>query len=148
MPALWADICCHVLTLADSQQTPKSQMTIPTYDTAGVIVSISEEKLAGIQAAFSKVHYHPDGVVPDDHLAEVDIWFTSWTGLPASVTHVKQIPRTKVIQLSSGQSLREPMMTNVRTGADQRSGSQQLARERYHAVQRSKGSDQGLLGIR
>ncbi|RSH82882.1 hypothetical protein EHS25_005872 [Saitozyma podzolica] len=76
-------------------------MTIPTYDTAGVIVSISEEKLAEIQAAFSKVHYHPDGVVPDDHLAEVDIWFTSWTGLPASVTHVKQIPRTKVIQLSS-----------------------------------------------
>ena len=70
------------------------------YQTACVIAPVSQSKLEEVQ--FPKVHYYPDGQVPDDILAVVDIWYTTWTGLPDTVTSLSQIPNTKVVQLSSG----------------------------------------------
>lgn len=110
-------------------------------------MSISLAKLDEIRAAFKTVHYHPDGQVPDDHLAEVDMWFTSWTGLPPNVTSLKQIPRTKVIRLSSGQCLSTAGSGPGGSPLMRYSRGQQLACERDHAVQGSKGANQNLLGI-
>jgi hypothetical protein len=74
------------------------------YSTACVTMPISKSKLAQLEERFPRVLYRPDGKVSDDELKEVDIWYTSWTGLPANVETLDQIPRTRVVQLSSGKS--------------------------------------------
>jgi hypothetical protein len=70
--------------------------------TVAITAPISDRKLADIKAVVDTVHYYPDGDVPDDISAEVEIWFTTWTGFPASITSVDQLPKTRMIQLSSG----------------------------------------------
>jgi hypothetical protein len=72
------------------------------YRTACIIAPICESKLDEVRQAFPRVIYRPDGDVSDEELKEVDIWYTTWTGMPKHVTKLEQIPRTKAIQLSSG----------------------------------------------
>lgn len=72
------------------------------YRTACIVAPICEAKLADVQKAFPTVLYRPDGDVSDEELKAVDIWYSTWTGLPKNVTSLEQIPRTKAIQLSSG----------------------------------------------
>lgn len=72
------------------------------YDNAVITAPIAKWKLAEIRQHAVTVHYHPDGEVPTSVLEQADIWFTTWTGFPESVTELEQIPRTKVIQLTSG----------------------------------------------
>lgn len=72
------------------------------YSTACVTMPISKSKLAQLEEHFPRVLYRPDGKVSDEELQEVDMWYTSWTGLPTNVETLDQIPRTRVVQLSSG----------------------------------------------
>jgi hypothetical protein len=37
-------------------------------------------------------------------MVETDIWFTRWTGLSEKIVDIKQIPRTRIVQLASGES--------------------------------------------
>lgn len=77
-------------------------MTIPTYSTIAVTLDLSEASLAKLRKAFATVHYHPEGDVPKDVLADIDVWFTRWLGLPQWL-EFKDIPNTKVVQLTSGE---------------------------------------------
>ena len=75
-----------------------------SYDDVVITVPIADWKLEEVRPHATRIHYHPDGIVPNDVLQQADIWFTSWTGFPKYVTSLDQIPRTKVIQLTSGES--------------------------------------------
>lgn len=81
-------------------------MTV-VYEDVAVIAAISEEKLKQIKKVSQNVHYYPEGNFPVDLLAHIDIWYTTWTGLPSNVTRLEQVPRTKVVQLSSGELVLE-----------------------------------------
>jgi hypothetical protein len=74
------------------------------YTDVAVTVQLSNNKLEDIKTKFERVHYYPDGTFPGEVLDQVDIWYTGWNGLPDVVKDVVQIPRTKVVQLSSGES--------------------------------------------
>jgi hypothetical protein len=79
-------------------------MAATSYDTVIITVTISDAKLEQLKGAFPRVYYYPDGaVVPDDEAREADIWYTSWMGLPKSITKLDQVPNTKFVQLSSGE---------------------------------------------
>jgi phosphoglycerate dehydrogenase-like enzyme len=67
-----------------------------------VTAPVSEAKLEELRGAFEKVTYHPDGQVDAQTASEADIWYTTWLGLPKTVTSLDQVPNTKAIQLSSG----------------------------------------------
>ncbi|KAL1406143.1 hypothetical protein Q8F55_007827 [Vanrija albida] len=75
-------------------------MTVPTYSTIAVTLDLSPASLDKVKAAFQTVHYYPEGDVPRDVLADVDVWFTRWLGLPQWL-EFKDIPNTKVVQLTS-----------------------------------------------
>ncbi|WVQ99102.1 hypothetical protein IAU59_006234 [Kwoniella sp. CBS 9459] len=66
-----------------------------------ITVAVSDGVLGRIKAQFETVHYHPDGQVPENHAREADIWYTAWLGLPKSIESLSQVPKTKVVQLSS-----------------------------------------------
>lgn len=72
-----------------------------------ITAPIAQWKLDEILPLAARVHYHPDNKVPDDVLKQAEIWFTTWTGFPSNVTQLDQIPKTRVIQLTSGES-RDP----------------------------------------
>lgn len=67
-----------------------------------ITAPVSEDKVEELRGAFGKVTYHPDGKVDAQTASEADIWYTTWLGLPNTVTSLEQVPNTKVIQLSSG----------------------------------------------
>ncbi|KAK1925963.1 D-isomer specific 2-hydroxyacid dehydrogenase [Papiliotrema laurentii] len=67
-----------------------------------VTAPVSAKKLAELEKAFAKVSFHPHGEGVDKATAEAaDAWYTTWTGLPKSITSLDQVPNTKIIQLSS-----------------------------------------------
>lgn len=76
-------------------------MTRPSYDVACITAPVTAAKLEAVKKAFKTVHFHPHNDVPSDLIPEVDVWYTTWTGLPKEVTSLSQIPRTKIVQLSS-----------------------------------------------
>jgi hypothetical protein len=69
-----------------------------------VTAPIAQWKLDEILPLAANVHYHPDNKVPDDVLQKAEVWFTTWTGFPPNVTQLDQIPNTRIIQLTSGES--------------------------------------------
>lgn len=69
-----------------------------------ITAPVSEAKLEELRAAFDKVTYHPDGQVDAQTASEANIWYTTWLGLPKTVTSLEQVPNTEVIQLSSGEA--------------------------------------------
>jgi hypothetical protein len=73
------------------------------YETACVIMPISADRVAKLEACFPRVLYRPDAKVSADEAAQVDVWYTTWTGLPDWVERLEQIPRTRAVQLSSGE---------------------------------------------
>ena len=73
-----------------------------TLDTLCVTAELSSAKLEQVRAAFKNVHYHPDHNVPDDVLAEVDIWFGANGAIPPEIEDVGRIPKTRIVQLTSG----------------------------------------------
>ena len=69
-----------------------------------VTAPVSAKKLAELEKAFAKVSFHSHGEGVDKATAEAaDAWYTTWTGLPKSITSLDQVPNTKIIQLSSGE---------------------------------------------
>lgn len=76
---------------------------IEGYSNAAVTVELSDSKLEEVKSQFEHVHYYPNGDFPNELLEQIDIWYTSWLGLPASVKDVSQVPRTKIVQMSSGE---------------------------------------------
>lgn len=77
-------------------------MSNDSFESVVITVTLSQWKLAEVRRLFKNVFYHPDGKVPEEHLALVDIWYTSWLGLPKDIKTISQIPRTRIVQLSSG----------------------------------------------
>lgn len=77
-------------------------MSNDPFESVVITVTLSDRKLAEVRRVFKNVFYHPDGKVPEEHLALVDIWYTSWLGLPKDIKTISQIPRTRIVQLSSG----------------------------------------------
>lgn len=76
-------------------------MSNDPFESVVITVTLSDRKLAEVRRVFKNVFYHPDGKVPEEHLALVDIWYTSWLGLPKDIKTISQIPRTRIVQLSS-----------------------------------------------
>jgi hypothetical protein len=79
-------------------------MTKITLDTLCCTVNLSSSKLDEIKPNFKTVHFHPDKNIPKDVLADIDVWFTHGTGIPGDITDIEAIPRTKLIQITSGGS--------------------------------------------
>ncbi|WVQ85763.1 hypothetical protein IAT38_007930 [Cryptococcus sp. DSM 104549] len=76
----------------------------PQLENLIVTVALSDARLAEVKAAFPNVFYHPannGAEVPEKQSRIADIWLTSWNGLPPYIKSVEQIPRTKIVQLSS-----------------------------------------------
>ncbi|WRT69930.1 uncharacterized protein IL334_006921 [Kwoniella shivajii] len=73
----------------------------PTYENVIITVELSNKKLQEVKESYPNVFYHPKGEVPKEHMEVADIWYTNWHGLPSSVNSLDQIPRTKILQLSS-----------------------------------------------
>jgi hypothetical protein len=83
------------------------------YRTVVITAPIAQWKLDEINPLAEHVHYHPDNNVPDEVLEQAEIWFTTWTGFPSNVTRLDQIPNTKVIQLTSGESLHDKVEADM-----------------------------------
>lgn len=81
-------------------------------------VKISDASLEKLKKIFSTVHYHPDEHVPQSKWAEIDVWYTRYTGFPKEVKSVKDVPRTRAIQLSSGESGSILILMSVRISTD------------------------------
>jgi hypothetical protein len=71
------------------------------YNTLAVTLEVSDLTLSKFKKAFRSVHYHPDGNVPDSALESVEVWFSKWSGLPDGVK-IEQVPKLKIVQLTSG----------------------------------------------
>ncbi|OCF32126.1 oxidoreductase [Kwoniella heveanensis BCC8398] len=85
------------------------------YSVIIITVPVGDEILGRIKSQFKTVHYHPDGQVPRDHAREADIWYSGWMGLPKGIDSLDQVPRTKVVQLSSAGAndfLKTPLMSS------------------------------------
>jgi hypothetical protein len=63
---------------------------------------LSNEALEKLYKVFTKVHYHPDNHVPKEEWKNIEIWYSRYDGFPQEVRSVKDIPRTRAIQLTSG----------------------------------------------
>jgi len=69
-----------------------------------VTAPITESKVEELKTVFKKVHFYNGGEgVPEEVVRQTEIWYTTWLGLPKSVTKLEQVPNTSVIQLSSGE---------------------------------------------
>ena len=80
-------------------------MTNNQLQTVSLSYKVSEETLAKVKQTFKTVYYHPDGEeLPADKVAEVNVWATSWRGLPEHVKSLDELKGTKLIQLASGES--------------------------------------------
>jgi hypothetical protein len=80
--------------------------TAESYPTCAVILPVSEYALSLLRSNFKTVHYYPEGDIPKDIAAEVDIWYARWTGLPKDM-QLEDLPKTKVLQLASGEHSHE-----------------------------------------
>ncbi|ORY21380.1 D-isomer specific 2-hydroxyacid dehydrogenase [Naematelia encephala] len=76
-------------------------MTAQKFSTLAVCANISKSKLDELKKEFHTVHYHPDAKIPDEILKDIDIWFTRYLGFPANVKSLEQIPKTRLLQLTS-----------------------------------------------
>ena len=69
-----------------------------------VTASVSQAKIDELKTVFKEVQFYNGGEgVPEEVVRKTEIWYTTWLGLPKSVTRLDQVPNTKVIQLSSGE---------------------------------------------
>ncbi|KAK4689301.1 hypothetical protein P7C73_g799, partial [Tremellales sp. Uapishka_1] len=82
---------------------------MPSYRSIAVTNRLSCEAQNKLAKHFDEVFYHPDGVIPDHELRVAEVFFSNWTGFPANVTSLDQIPNAKVLQLSSGLLLVEQL---------------------------------------
>lgn len=68
-----------------------------------VTAPITENKVEELKTVFKEVHFYNGGEgVPEEVVRRTEIWYTTWLGLPKSITKLEQVPNTSVIQLSSG----------------------------------------------
>lgn len=89
-------------TFVPNQLAGQNTTMAVTYHNVVITVPLADWKLEEVRPHATNLHYHPDGNVPGEILECADIWFTSWTGFPKNVTSLDQIPKTKIVQLTSG----------------------------------------------
>jgi hypothetical protein len=70
-----------------------------------VLVPISSSSLDKLKDLCKVVHYHPDGQVPHKVFKEGEVWFCGTTPFPEEVKSVDDVPKARVLQLSSGKSI-------------------------------------------
>ena len=68
--------------------------------------TVSESTIEDLKKEFKEVHYFPDPEVlpPKDLWKEVEVWYIRFTGLPEEISSVEQVPRLRLLQLTSGAS--------------------------------------------
>lgn len=69
-----------------------------------VLVPLSDESLNKLKELCKVVHYHPDGKIPKRVMGEGEVWFTGTSAFPDVVETVEDVPKARVLQLSSGMS--------------------------------------------
>lgn len=69
-----------------------------------VLVPLSDESLDKLKKLCKVVHYHPDGKIPKNVIGEGEVWFTGTSAFPDVVETVEDVPKARVLQLSSGTS--------------------------------------------
>ena len=67
-----------------------------------VLVPLSDESLDKLKELCKVVHYHPDGNIPKKVMGEGEVWFTGTSAFPDVVETVEDVPKARVLQLSSG----------------------------------------------
>ena len=77
------------------------KMTNSQLQTLAILYKVSEATLAQVRKTFKTVHYHPDGAIPKDKYAEVEVWVNTGSGLPKEIKTLDEIPKTKLVQLVS-----------------------------------------------
>lgn len=81
-----------------------SQIDLRKLQTLAITVSLSPESIDKFKKLFKTVHYYPEGDIPKKLLGEIEVWFASWFAFPEVVESLDEIPRLRILQLSSGRS--------------------------------------------
>lgn len=69
-----------------------------------ITLPISNESLEKLHLHFPNIHYRPNGQLDRKVMGEGEVWFTGFTAFPASVGTIEDIPKARVLQLTSGTS--------------------------------------------
>jgi hypothetical protein len=96
------------LNMTDPRSQSQSQSQSKNKDSLQnlvVLVPLSDESLDKLKKLCKVVHYHPDGNVPSEVMGEGEVWFTGTSAFPDIVKTVEDVPKARVLQLSSGMSL-------------------------------------------
>lgn len=81
-----------------------SQTDLGKLQTLAITVALSPESIDKFKTLFKTVHYYPTGQVPKALLADIEVWFANWAGFPEVVESLDQIPKVRILQISSGAS--------------------------------------------
>ena len=81
-----------------------SQDDLSKLQTLAITVNLSPESVDKFKKLFKTVHYYPTGAVPKHLLKDVEVWFATWAGFPEVVESLDQIPKVRILQISSGTS--------------------------------------------
>ena len=81
-----------------------------------VLVPLSDESLEKLKKLCKVVHYHPDGNIPKKVMGEGEVWFTGTSAFPDIVETVEDVPKARVLQLSSGTSSSSSSLKSLLNG--------------------------------
>lgn len=79
-----------------------SQDDLSKLQTLAITVNLSPESIEKFKKLFKTVHYYPTGAIPKHLLKDVEVWFATWAGFPEVVESLNQIPKVRILQISSG----------------------------------------------
>lgn len=79
--------------------------------TLAITVTLTPGSIDKLKKLFKTVHYYPTGQVPKKLLGEIEVWFGTWAGFPEVVERLEEIPKVRILQISSGMS-RHPFLSN------------------------------------
>jgi hypothetical protein len=79
-----------------------SQTDLGKLQTLAVTVTLSPGSIDKLKKIFKTVHYHPDGKVPEKLLGDIEVWFANYAAFPEVVESLDQIPKVRLLQISSG----------------------------------------------
>jgi hypothetical protein len=87
-----------------AQYHPRSESKSESLQNLVVLVPLSDGALDKLKKLCKVVHYHPDGNAPTEVMGEGEVWFTGTSAFPDIVKTVEDVPKARVLQLSSGMS--------------------------------------------
>ena len=75
---------------------------------------LSPTMIDTLKQRFERVGVYPDGKVPEEEVREADVWFSEPFGFPSDVVGtLSDIPRLKLLQISSGQLMILPFQYDI-----------------------------------